>query len=1270
MKTSLNPTYLKALWLYQQKKWQAAANELQKVRQQDPNNAKALFKLGMCHYRLKQWIRAADRMTEALALAPQNQHWTVQQQKAVKESVKSKLTTLKANTKLSATQKEDRVRNLLALDYNNAELHNELAHALRKQGKWWQEVEALTQATSLKPQFPTWHYRLGEALEAMNRFQQAAAAYGTAIELKKGKAEALWHYRQGFCYEREGHDGAPNPAAAQKAYQQATAKDATLNAKRYGIGVFHQSRGYWPQALAAYSQQWQKQPWDAELCYRTGMAHDRCYDWRQAEDWYKKALSILLDKPQWHYRLGFVLERQEKYLEAAQAYEYAATHAEKHTPYWFYRWGYVLDKAGQHEQAVQAFLRTKEQPTLDAPVEAPVDAPIYLQQVTSHQFIADTLEEVLRHDTTNPEHWYQLGNAYERLENWEKAADAYEHAVKRSNNHRPLWYYRLGYVLAQINNFKIACEQLRHTRILQKAYGVSEDKFNNDAGFRQAATYTEYYEGLEIQPKTVLYESFHGASMSCNPYALFLHLIESDEFKNWTHIWIVNDLAVFQAKFKNNSNIIFVKRDSDAYMRHLASAAYLINNNTFPPYFIKKDLQCYLNTWHGTPLKKLGKDNSIGFCEHKNASRNFLHADYILSPNSHTTNVLIERHDVDEILSAKILEIGYPRIDLSLNSSLQQKQDLIKLLNLDPKRLTILYAPTYRGSSISATGNVDDEAVVGLLNKLAAFNKYNILLKAHHLIEQRLKKLAIKEVVFVENHLDTNELLSIVDLLVTDYSSIMFDFIPLNKPMVLFTYDQKDYINNRGLYFDLGELGMPYASGLDDCVSLIESVEFNKKTNYKVELRNKFSMHEDGSVSEKVAQIVFNKSEKFAAKPLGSKKKKMLLYAGALMLNGITVSLRNLLNVFNFNENSVSVSIDPVSIQNFPDRLEQFELLPTDVNVLPRVGRMNLTIEEAWINDKVMRQHNLHSTMLEQVLSYSYQREYKRLYGSTKFDVIINFEGYVRYWVLLFACAKNHCTRNTIYLHNDMAGEWRERFPSQESVFEMYKNYDALVSVSKSTNAENKNKIRDAYNIDNGKFVHVDNLLNHADILERADEEINNSLESSIIESASPLFINISRLSVEKGQINLIQAFKEVLASNPSAKLIIVGDGPLKVMLLNQIKKEDLMKSVFLFGRKSNPYPYLKKADCFVFSSKHEGQGLVLLEAMVLQKPIICTDFPCAHDVLQGGEYGLIVENTVQGLVNGFKDYISGAIKVKCFDVDGYQNKALDMFNVNVIGLE
>jgi len=196
------------------------------------------------------------------------------------------------------------------------------------------------------------------------------------------------------------------------------------------------------------------------------------------------------------------------------------------------------------------------------------------------------------------------------------------------------------------------------------------------------------------------------------------------------------------------------------------------------------------------------------------------------------------------------------------------------------------------------------------------------------------------------------------------------------------------------------------------------------------------------------------------------------------------------------------------------------------------------------------------------------------------------------------------------------------------------------------------------------KFDYSDNVLNPIEIIERSTEDI----EDSNIFNNSKTFINIARLSPEKDHKKLILAFSKVAKKHTNSKLIIIGDGSLKGDLNQLIKKLSLKKRVLLLGQKFNPMPYLKASDCFVLSSNYEGQGLVLLEAMVLEKPVISTDISGPRSVLKDG-LGLLVDNSEDGLVEGMLKFLEDEESIsKEFNYKEYNKKALDMFYLKVLG--
>jgi len=126
---------------------------------------------------------------------------------------------------------------------------------------------------------------------------------------------------------------------------------------------------------------------------------------------------------------------------------------------------------------------------------------------------------------------------------------------------------------------------------------------------RRTSLYANYFNELKVKDNLIFYESSNSKSINGNPYALFNYLVDNPDYKDYFHVWSTrNSNDNFIKKFSSYKNVKFVLYNSKEYLKYLTTAKYLINDSTFPYYFIKKDDQIYVNIWHGTPLKYMGKD--------------------------------------------------------------------------------------------------------------------------------------------------------------------------------------------------------------------------------------------------------------------------------------------------------------------------------------------------------------------------------------------------------------------------------------------------------------------------------------------------------------------------------------------------------------------------------------------------------------------------------------------------------------------------------------
>ena len=253
-----------------------------------------------------------------------------------------------------------------------------------------------------------------------------------------------------------------------------------------------------------------------------------------------------------------------------------------------------------------------------------------------------------------------------------------------------------------------------------------------------------------------------------------------------------------------------------------------------------------------------------------------------------------------------------------------------------------------------------------------------------------------------------------------------------------------------------------------------------------------------------------------------------------------------------------------------------------------------------------------------------------------------------------------------IYLHNDMLAEYHKRFYWLARIFNLYQYADYLISVSEQTNQLNKKQLSNWPGVNSEKFVYCNNIINAEKIMELAKLPLEQERDSAIFDSPGIKFITMGRLSIEKDHEKLIHAFAKIHAKHPDAQLLILGDGPLRGQLDALVAKLQLADCVHLLGYRSNPYNYLRRADCFILSSNHEGQPMTLLESLILRKPIIATDIVGNRSVLEG-RGGLLVENSIDGLINGFDKFISQGIDLVPFNVEEYNKSALNNFFEKVL---
>lgn len=810
----------------------------------------------------------------------------------------------------------------------------------------------------------------------------------------------------------------------------------------------------------------------------------------------------------------------------------------------------------------------------------------------------------------------------------------------------------------------------------------------NQPRFKRAVQYTNEFKKNKLEENMVLYESFHGNSISDNPYAIFKYLLTNSEFKKFEHIWVVNNTIEGNEKYeyyKNYSNVSFVEIGTKEYFKYLSKSKYLINNTSFPEYFIPKEEQVYVNTWHGTPLKTLGMDMKGTINQHANLQRNFLKADYILSPNSFTTEKLLNSHGISDIFNGEVIEHGYPRIDNTFNKDSFLEKYLTENLNIDIDKEIVLYAPTWRGEVGSVTD--ETEELINQVKELKkAMNSNQVfILKVHSLIQKFINNVDLDDIILIPNWIDTNELLAYTDVLITDYSSIFFDFLVTDRPILFYMYDKDQYVHDRGVYLDIDSVPGPISYNISELSNdlMTRKFEENKYKEQYALFKKLYTSYDDGNVTPYYVDKIFSLNRKKTI--IKSNKRNILVYAGGFLNNGVTSSLINLSH--NFDYDKYNLIIIDARKTNIIFQSNVKKLHPKAV-MLYRDGLIQLTYKE-WIEYNRFLRYDTIDTSNKVLFNEISDRELKRLLGNTVIDSVIDFSGYVPFWSLIFGLSS--VKNKVIYQHNDMLSESEKVIKGKkvhkanlDKIFFLYKYYNGVVSVGEQTLELNKNNLK-SY-IDEDYFKYVPNSLNEDELFSyKKQRELKNikidEKEYLLVDKAdfggksiysviTPLtkdgknFINIGRLSPEKDQRKLILAFKSFLdeVNNYSHQLYIVGSGILEEELKSLVFTLKLEENVIFTGQLSNISELLESMDCFVSSSNHEGQPMTLLESLALKKDIIATDIPGNYSVL-GDKYGHIVNNDIESLSKAFKAYVNNQIVFnKDFMISEYNKNAMKAF--------
>lgn len=367
--------------------------------------------------------------------------------------------------------------------------------------------------------------------------------------------------------------------------------------------------------------------------------------------------------------------------------------------------------------------------------------------------------------------------------------------------------------------------------------------------------YLALFHSMPIQNNKLVFFSNNAMSYSCNPKYLTEYILKKYPGK-YQIVWVISTEIDVPQDIPEAVRI--VRYFSIEYLKEISTAKFIICNTRIPPYFMfkKRKNQFYIQTWHGSlALKVIEQDAEDYLEEHYKLEAKADSAQIDMIPAS--SHLSAEQYRNGFWYDGLVMECGTPRSDIFFDEAAYTKLRI--KYNIPQAYNVMLYAPTFRNDKEPDLFGIDFEKIKRCLKENTGKN-WIIMFKLHPNLSNIVYNTDDKEIINMDSKSDLQELLVISDILITDYSSCMFDMGLMERKCVLYAPDIEDYISKeRKMYFNIEELPFPLCRSNDELISTL--CEFNEK-EYMKRLKRFYDMignREDGTASEEIEKYISNK---------------------------------------------------------------------------------------------------------------------------------------------------------------------------------------------------------------------------------------------------------------------------------------------------------------------------------------------------------------------------------------------------------------------------
>ncbi|MBO4863755.1 MAG: CDP-glycerol glycerophosphotransferase family protein [Eubacterium sp.] len=485
------------------------------------------------------------------------------------------------------------------------------------------------------------------------------------------------------------------------------------------------------------------------------------------------------------------------------------------------------------------------------------------------------------------------------------------------------------------------------------------------------------------------------------------------------------------------------------YYKVLESCKYVFTESYVPYQWIKKKDQVFIDIWHGTPLKKLGviKNGNKAHLQSKQ-QKNFLCTDYFLYPNDFTKDIMFKSYDVASLMKGKALMLGYPRTAGILKVSKERTAEIREILAPYGEKV-YAYMPTFRGYLNDEESIKREKEFLSYLDEQLNDNQI-LYVNLHHHIGQALDTSEFDHIETFPPLIDSYELLTATDALISDYSSVFFDYLVLGKQIILYIEDYDTYSSFQGLNMDIRGLPFDMAHSKQEVIDML-----NRGKDYDdTTIRESMCAYDDPDNPEKLCQLFRDDEEGLVLEDHPhNDKKKVIFYSDCLREGKETDLLNDISDTIDKDSYDYWIGCDSMKTKSHV--ASAYPMLHDNQNISSeddiRLSSIGAPIKELYLEGKLDFETAI------KYLKYEYGLIPIQWYGYTDFDVLTVYD--CVYPELVISFALSSAKNRILFMTEDMIANIKSGDKFMEDAVRFASEYMTVIAVTDPHFKEEAEKI-------------------------------------------------------------------------------------------------------------------------------------------------------------------------------------------------------------------